>query len=38
MKKIGNVRDSITYDFLQDGHFAELKNTEINERATTISK
>ena len=23
------VRDSITYDFLQDGHFAELKNTEI---------
>jgi len=24
-----SVRDSITYDFLQDGHFAELKNTEI---------
>ena len=23
------VRDSITYDFLQDGHFAELKNTEL---------
>jgi len=23
------VRDSITYDFLQEGHFAELKNTEI---------
>ena len=25
----GSVRDSITYDFLQDGHFAELKNTEL---------
>ena len=24
-----SVRDSITYDFLQDGHFAELKNTEL---------
>jgi len=24
-----SVRDSVTYDFLQDGHFAELKNTEI---------
>ena len=24
-----NVRDSIMYDFLQDGHFAELKNTEM---------
>ena len=23
------VRDSITYDFLQDGHFAELKHTEM---------
>ena len=23
------VRDSIFYDFLQDGHFAELKNTEM---------
>jgi len=23
------VRDSIMYDFLQDGHFAELKNTEM---------
>jgi hypothetical protein len=24
-----SVRDSITYDFLQDGHFAELKHTEM---------
>ena len=24
-----NVRESIMYDFLQDGHFAELKNTEM---------
>ena len=24
-----NVRDSINYDYLQDGHFAELKNTEM---------
>jgi len=24
-----SVRDSINYDFLQDGHFAELKNTEM---------
>ena len=24
-----SVRDSITYDFLQDGHFAELKNTGL---------
>ena len=23
------VRDSIQYDFIQDGHFAELKNTEL---------
>ena len=23
------VRDSVMYDFLQDGHFAELKNTEM---------
>ena len=23
------VRDNIFYDFLQDGHFAELKNTEM---------
>ena len=23
------IRDSIFYDFLQDGHFAELKNTEM---------
>jgi len=23
------VRDSIFYDFLQDGHFAELKNSEM---------
>ena len=32
-----SVRDSITYDFLQDGHFAELKNT-FNERAITVGK
>ena len=25
-----NVRDSIMYDFLQDGHFNELKNTEMS--------
>src|SRR5210317_40520 len=24
-----NVRDSLQYDFLQDGHFAELKQTEL---------
>jgi|TARA_R110002074_G_scaffold241518_1_gene413384 hypothetical protein len=24
-----NVRDSVQYDFLQDGHFAELKQTEL---------
>jgi hypothetical protein len=24
-----SVRDSINYDFIQDGHFAELKNTEM---------
>jgi hypothetical protein len=24
-----SVRDSVTYDFLQDGHFAELKHTEM---------
>jgi len=24
-----SVRDSINYDFLQDGHFSELKNTEM---------
>ena len=23
------VRDAIQYDFVQDGHFAELKNTEL---------
>ena len=23
------LRDSIQYDFIQDGHFAELKNTEL---------
>ena len=24
-----SIRDSINYDFIQDGHFAELKNTEM---------
>jgi hypothetical protein len=24
-----NIRDTLQYDFLQDGHFAELKNTEL---------
>tara|TARA_R100001224_G_scaffold65959_1_gene39677 strand:- start:35 stop:484 length:450 start_codon:yes stop_codon:yes gene_type:complete len=24
-----NVRDTLNYDFIQDGHFAELKNTEM---------
>jgi len=24
-----NVRDALNYDFIQDGHFAELKNTEM---------
>ena len=23
------IRDNIFYDFLQDGHFAELKNAEM---------
>ena len=32
-----NVRDTINYDFIQDGHFVELKNTEMAERKTTIS-
>jgi hypothetical protein len=24
-----NIRDTLQYDFLQDGHFAELKHTEL---------
>jgi hypothetical protein len=32
------IRDSIFYDFLQDGHFAELKNTEMMRERLNLAR
>jgi len=32
-----NVRDSLQYDFLQDGHFAELKNAELQRERLALA-
>ena len=39
IEEFHNIKELISYDFLQDGHFAELKESEImKEKLDTLSQ